>query len=66
MLGDHRAVSSLVSLLKDKESVVRKSAARSLGQLKDKNVLPYLKAALQDESLMVRKHVEEAISDIEG
>jgi HEAT repeat protein len=46
--------------------VVRKSAARSLGQLKDRSALPFLEEARQDRSPMVRNQVKIALQEIEG
>lgn len=58
------AVPGIARLLKDQSPNIRGDAAYLLGIIGHKNGLPYLNEALNDEDLLVRETVEEAISAI--
>lgn len=54
----------LIETLKSKEVIQRKHAAKSLGDMGDKTVIPYLKEALNDEDESVQINAQEAIDKI--
>ncbi|RJR19619.1 MAG: HEAT repeat domain-containing protein [Nitrospiraceae bacterium] len=58
------AVPGIARLLKDQSPNIRGDAAYLLGIIGHENGLPYLNEALNDEDLLVRETVEEAISAI--
>ncbi|HUM77900.1 MAG TPA: HEAT repeat domain-containing protein, partial [Methanoculleus sp.] len=64
LIGDSRAVASLAALQHDENEFVRRSAARSLGQIGGGEAIRALRQALDTESVeAVRAAIVEALRD---
>jgi HEAT repeat protein len=61
-----KAIPSILPLLKDKNPVLRSDAAYFLGMIGNKDVIPLLREAIEDEDENVRVIAKEAIEDIEA
>jgi HEAT repeat protein len=59
------AVEPLVSTLKDNDRLVRKAAARALGQIGDARAIEPLTAALKDGDRLVREAAAEALDNLD-
>ncbi len=57
-------VTELLTKLKDTDPAVRFSAARALGEIKDKSAVPALMEALKDERSFVRSYAAKALGAI--
>ncbi|MGC8972369.1 MAG: HEAT repeat domain-containing protein [bacterium] len=63
-IGDPIVVSSLIELLKDKDSSIRSKSAEALGEIRDKRAVEPLIAIIKDEDSWVRMAVAEALGKI--
>lgn len=61
-----KAIPSILPLLKDKNPVLRSDAVYFLGMIGNKDVIPFLREAIEDEDKNVRVIAKEAIEDIEA
>lgn len=61
-----KAIPSILPLLKDKNPVLRSDAVYFLGMIGNKDVIPFLREAIEDEDENVRVIAKEAIEDIEA
>jgi HEAT repeat protein len=61
-----KAISSIISLLKDQNPTIRSDAAYILGMIGNKDAIPFLKEIENDEDENVRTIVKEAIEEIES
>ena len=63
---DTRAVAVLINaLINDKDSIVRKEAAKSLQQIGDRMALPFLQAAQEnDNDQAVRRAAGDAVEEL--
>lgn len=61
-----RAISSIISLLKDQTPTIRSDAAYILGMIGNKETIPFLKEIENDADVNVRTIVKEAIEEIEA
>ena len=59
-----QAMPSIIPLLKDQNSTIRCDVAYLLGVIGDKDALPFLKEAAEDEDVHVRVIAKEAIEEI--
>jgi HEAT repeat protein len=64
VIGDERAVESLIQALKDEEIDIRKTAAWALGEIKDKRAVEPLIRALTDKNFVFRVSAAEALARI--
>ncbi len=62
---DSRAIESLITSLKHKETEIRERAARELGSIKDQRVIAPLRNALGDEAVQVQWTAVQALKSIE-
>lgn len=58
------SIPGLALLLKDPNITIRGDAAHLLGIIGHRDALPYLEIALNDENVLVRENVTEAIEEI--
>jgi HEAT repeat protein len=61
-----KAIPPILTLLKDKNPVLRSDAAYFLGMIGNKDIIPFLREAISDEDENVRIIAKEAIEDIEA
>ncbi len=62
----HKAIPSVLPLLKDQNPVVRGDAANLLGIIGERESLPFLEEMLSDEDQNVRTIVKESIDEIKS
>ncbi|MFO7966347.1 MAG: HEAT repeat domain-containing protein [Archaeoglobaceae archaeon] len=63
LLGDTKAVESLIEALKDENENVRDKAAQALGEIKDERAIKPLEAALSDVHWFVRKSAAASLNN---
>lgn len=63
-IGDPRMKDVLISGFKNKEFLIRASAAEALSRLSDKKTIPLLKESIEDENYMIRILVTKALLNL--